>query len=218
MSFSRDLFPVFEYEAGGVRLRKTVACVHGENTTIVFWELLEAERPFVLELRPFVAFRDHHRLAQANETFDASEATFEDGIFRARPYAGVPDLYLSVPGAEFEAAPTWYRRFEYAREIERGLDVHEDLFSHGVFRVDLGAVRGYGAIASTGSPAGRDAWMKDGFGIAWTDHTGLAMSSTMWKARRTAYVRALLDMTSPCLRQMSQSVTPWSSAIFSATL
>ncbi len=157
VSFSRDLFPVFEYEAGGVRLRKTVACVHGENTTIVFWELLEAERPFVLELRPFVAFRDHHRLAQANETFDASEATFEDGIFRARPYAGVPDLYLSVPGAEFEAAPTWYRRFEYAREIERGLDVHEDLFSHGVFRVDLGAVRGYGAIASTGSPAGRDA-------------------------------------------------------------
>ncbi len=156
-SFRRDLFPVFEYEAGGVRLRKTIACVHGENTTIVFWEALGAERPFVLELRPFVAFRDHHRLAQANETFDASEATFEDGIFRARPYEGVPDLYLSVPGAELESAPTWYRRFEYAREIERGLDVHEDLFSHGVFRVAMEAGRKLGVIVSTGSPAGRDA-------------------------------------------------------------
>ena len=37
-SFRKDLFPVFEYEAGGVRLRKTVAAVAGENTTLVLYE------------------------------------------------------------------------------------------------------------------------------------------------------------------------------------
>ena len=59
-SFHKDLFPVFEYEAGGVRLRKTVAAVAGENTTLVLYEVLEAPGPFVLSLRPFLAARDQH--------------------------------------------------------------------------------------------------------------------------------------------------------------
>jgi len=156
-AFSRDLFPVFEYEAGGVRLRKTIACVHGENTTVVLWEVLEAARPFVLELRPFVAFRDHHDIARANAALDAAEAEFADGILRARPYDGVPDLFLSLPGTEFEPAPAWYHRFEYEREAERGLESHEDLFTHGVFRIALRKGGRLGAIASTAAPAGRDA-------------------------------------------------------------
>ena len=35
LSFRRDLFPAFEYEAGGALLRKTIAAIQGENTTIV---------------------------------------------------------------------------------------------------------------------------------------------------------------------------------------
>jgi predicted glycogen debranching enzyme len=34
-SFTKDLFPQFIYEAGGVKLRKTIAMVHRENTTLV---------------------------------------------------------------------------------------------------------------------------------------------------------------------------------------
>jgi predicted glycogen debranching enzyme len=41
-AFRRGLFPVFEYEALGARLRKTVAAVNGENTTLVIYELLAA--------------------------------------------------------------------------------------------------------------------------------------------------------------------------------
>ncbi|HEX2223077.1 MAG TPA: glycogen debranching enzyme N-terminal domain-containing protein, partial [Thermoanaerobaculia bacterium] len=48
-SFEKDLFPVFEYEAGGVRLKKTVAALDGENTTLVLYEVLEAPGPFVLQ-------------------------------------------------------------------------------------------------------------------------------------------------------------------------
>src|SRR5574341_2141665 len=34
-AFSKNLFPVFEYEVSGVRLRKTIAAMNGENTTLV---------------------------------------------------------------------------------------------------------------------------------------------------------------------------------------
>ena len=54
-SFRKDLFPVFDFEAGGVKLRKTVAAVDGENTTLVLYEVLEAPGPFILSLRPFLA-------------------------------------------------------------------------------------------------------------------------------------------------------------------
>lgn len=63
MSFEKELFPVFEYEAGGVRLRKTIVAVHGENTTLVLYEVVASPSPVTLELQPFMAPRDRLRRA-----------------------------------------------------------------------------------------------------------------------------------------------------------
>ena len=156
--FSIDPFPTFIFEAEGARLVKTVAAAHGENTTIVTYALESATGPVTLELRPLIAFRDYHALQHANDSLRFADATFRDGVFRARPYAGGPELFLSVPGAEFEARPDWYFRFEYALELERGLDAHEDLFSHGVFRVTLAPGERVGLLASAGDVGGRDAF------------------------------------------------------------
>ncbi|MGD8292332.1 MAG: glycogen debranching enzyme N-terminal domain-containing protein, partial [Desulfobacterales bacterium] len=56
--FSKNFFPVFTYEAAGVRLQKTIAAVNGENTTLILYEVSEASRAFTLELQPFMAGRD----------------------------------------------------------------------------------------------------------------------------------------------------------------
>src|SRR5689334_7380536 len=45
-SFNRELFPEFVYEAGGITIRKTVAAVNGENSTILIYEVLKAEESF----------------------------------------------------------------------------------------------------------------------------------------------------------------------------
>ncbi len=131
-SFSKDLFPVFEYEAGGVQIRKTIAAVNGENTTIIMYEVPEAPTPFVFELRPFVAFRDYHSLAHANEAI-RREAQFEGGVLRMQPYDGVPELFIAIPGAAFAAQSDWYRNFEYSLEQYRGLDDHAQIFSRTAF-------------------------------------------------------------------------------------
>ena len=157
-SFTLDPFPTFVYEAGGVTLRKTIAAVHGENTTVVTYEVVAAPGPVTLELAPLVAYRDYHATQRANDGIRFADSSFQDGVFRTRPYAGQPELFLAMPGASFEARPSWYYRFEYARERERGLDAHEDLFCYGAFHRELSKGERLGVIASTADVAGRDAF------------------------------------------------------------
>jgi len=156
-SFEKDLFPVFEYEAGGVKLRKTIAAINGENTTLLLYEVLQAPANFSFELRPFIAYRDYHSLTHENGAL-RREAQFNNGVFRAQPYDGAPELFVMIPNSIFEAQPDWYHNFEYSIEQYRGLEAREDLFTHGVFKVNLKAGDKLGIIISTNNPAGRDAF------------------------------------------------------------
>lgn len=154
--FTLDPMPTFVFEAGGVRLKKTIAAIHGENTTVILYEVLDAEGEFTLELRPLIAYRDYHGMQRANDAIRFANASFAAGVFRARPYEGAPELFLQAENASFSAQPDWYFRFEYAKELERGLSAHEDLFCHGVFTRTLAKGDRFGVIASTGEVAGRD--------------------------------------------------------------
>ncbi len=158
VSFTQDLFPTFEYETGGVRLRKTVAAVDGENTTLVLYEVLEAPGPFILSLRPFLAGRDQHALTSASAQ-SSPETAFGDGVLRLRPSTDVPEAFILVPQADFQANPHWWYRFQYEADRRRGFDFQEDLWTPGLFGRELGAGDRLGVIVSTQSPAGRDAFV-----------------------------------------------------------
>ena len=152
VSFARDIFPVFEFSAGAARLRKTIAAIHNENTTVI---LYEASMAMTLELRPFIAGRDYHSLTTANDAI-RRDAPFDNGVLSFWPYEGVPELHVSVPRSLFAPAPDWYYRFEYPIEQERGLEFREDLFTPGAFTVTLEPNSPLAVIASTENPRGRD--------------------------------------------------------------
>lgn len=156
-SFTKGLFPVFTYEAGGVVLRKTIAAVNGENTTVVLYHVLEAPSPFVLELQPLFSPRDYHSLSHENDALHPN-ARFDLGTLRLQSYEGMPELFIGMAGSEFELRPMWYRSFEYGMEKSRGLDFMEDLFSLGVFRRPLKRGERIGVIISTAAPNDRNAF------------------------------------------------------------
>lgn len=154
--FERDIFPEFYYSAGGVVLKKTIACIHGENTTIVYYEVLEADAPFTLQLHPLYSSRDFHSLTHVNDVI-GKHYLFDDGIFQTVNYPGGTELFISVPGSEFRDQQGWYYRFEYAVEQYRGLEFQEDLYAHGNFFVTMKKGSNLGIIISTEDPSKRNA-------------------------------------------------------------
>jgi predicted glycogen debranching enzyme len=152
-SFKKELFPEWEFEADGIKIKKTVAMVHGENTVLVLYDVLEAPQDFTLELLPLVAARGYHTLAHEGPHMHW-HVDFEEGVFHTLP-DGKTDLYIQVPGATYEHSPKWFRDFQYPAEQYRGLDYSEDLFNHGSFTVELKQGDSLGVIISTENPGGR---------------------------------------------------------------
>ena len=154
-SFKKDLFPEWIYEVNGIKLTKTIAMVHGENTTLIIYKVEKANEPFILELLPLISARGYHSLQHAyNNIF--WDVQFENGIFKNQPFYGAPNIYLSVPGATYKHDPHWFYRFNYAVEKYRGLDFEEDLFNHGMFTLELKEGDNLGIIISTEDPQNRN--------------------------------------------------------------
>jgi predicted glycogen debranching enzyme len=141
--FELDPFPVFTYRTEGIELEKTVFMIHGENTTVVQYELKGAAHalparvlPIRLELRPLLAFRDYHALTHENGAIDP-RVDVEPTSVAVRPYRDLPPLHISHGGGHVTPTGYWYRRFEYDAERARGLDCVEDLFNPCVLTFDL---------------------------------------------------------------------------------
>jgi predicted glycogen debranching enzyme len=156
-SFRRGFFPEWTFEAGGLKLSKTVAMVHGQNTTLVLYKVAEASSAFTLELLPLLAVRDYHQLTHANDAIN-QEYSFANDIFQTRSYDGTPEMYIKIPGASFEASPGWYYNFNYSIEQYRGLEFKEDLYSPGKFNVTLHPGDTLGIIISTNNPGEKNAF------------------------------------------------------------
>jgi predicted glycogen debranching enzyme len=147
--FRQDPFPVFVYEVEGLELEKSVFMVHGENTTVIQYELRGASLGACrLELRPLVAFRDYHSTTHENGAIHPSFQT-EPGRITYSAYEGCPDLCLAHTAGEVRPAGEWYRNFEYTVERERGLDYREDLFNPLVLTLDLKRNSHPAVVAST---------------------------------------------------------------------
>ena len=78
-SFRREMFPEWEYQVKGITIRKTIATVYGEHTTLVLYEVIDAPDKFTLMLKPFYASRNIHQLSHANSYF-GEPYIFEKGV------------------------------------------------------------------------------------------------------------------------------------------
>jgi predicted glycogen debranching enzyme len=95
-----------------------------------------------------IAFRDYHATTHHNDSLDRTVRR-DTGIASITPYRGLPSLYLGHDAGAPEPTGNWYFNFEYAAELERGLDGHEDLFNPFVLRYTLRAGSTVSVIAST---------------------------------------------------------------------
>ena len=149
-SFRLDPFPIFTYACGKARLEKSVFMVHGSNTTVVQYRLLDSlvTRAATLEVKPLLAFRNYHSTTHENSELDPSLQQ-DAGSVSMAAYPGLPRLYIAHNAASVHADGEWYRNFLYRVERERGLDHREDLFSPFLLSFSLSKRKQAVVIAST---------------------------------------------------------------------
>jgi predicted glycogen debranching enzyme len=136
--FRLSPFPCWTYDLKGLLLEKSLFMMHGENTTVIRYKLLNPGESFaVLVVRPLLAFRDYHSLTAENGSLQQRPEKEEPGLLQLHPYDGLPPLRLYHNGVAFTVEPNWYRKFEYLEELDRGLEFREDLFTHGYFSFGL---------------------------------------------------------------------------------
>jgi len=147
--FQLEPYPVFTYACDDWELDKSVFMVYGENTTVVEYAF-KRKSPGLsvsLEVRPLIAFRDHHGTTHENSSLNRTVEQTPEYV-EVHPYEALPTLYLAHDSAVVQIDGYWYKSFEYEQEQARGLDFIEDLFSPLIFKADMGEGR-FALIAST---------------------------------------------------------------------
>jgi predicted glycogen debranching enzyme len=133
--FNADNIPSRVYRVGGVIIKQERLLVHYEEQFLLRITVLEASEPMILQLRPFLAFRNIHQLTHANLSANTKVDFIENGI-RSKMYEGFPFLNMQFSTKpEFIHVPDWYLGVEYPEEQKRGYDFSEDLFTPGFFEI-----------------------------------------------------------------------------------
>jgi len=135
--FEQALYPTVTYRIGDALIRKTILMVHGRNTVLLCYEMLEGKTPATLRIRPLLAYRDVHGLTHENMFLRPKTYPEKNGC-KIEPYDGMPPLYMGTNRTStFFPGPKWMHNLEYMEERNRGFDYQEDLFCPGMFELDL---------------------------------------------------------------------------------
>ncbi len=141
------------YRIGRTWVFREVLRLERRQTVLVRYEIRTRREDLELRLRPLTPFREAGSLTFENLDLDPRVRREGKG-FSIRPYEPLPALYFtwSLPAARFEADPVWYRGIEYADDLERGYDGHEDQFSPGRFLVPISEGESFVLAATLGAP------------------------------------------------------------------
>ncbi len=132
--FALDPWPVWRYALGDRELVREIFRSRRGGALIVRYRIEGA--PADLELRPLFAGRTITSLVTANDLVDRT-AEASEGMVAFRPYADTPAAVLTYLEGSWTAAPEWYYRNSYPRDIASNGAAREDLFSPGILRVPL---------------------------------------------------------------------------------
>ena len=138
VDFCADPVPQITYKVGEILLRKSIVLAQDRDQVLVRYEILESPTPVVLQLRPYLAFRNIHDLTHENPDANTTGTEIQNGM-SYRLYANFPNLNLQVSDAraKFVAGPYWNKNITYSDEYRRGFDCREDLVVPGWFESKL---------------------------------------------------------------------------------
>ncbi|MFM7023425.1 MAG: amylo-alpha-1,6-glucosidase [Flavobacteriales bacterium] len=131
--YNGDKIPTWIYSVGDFQLKKEILLVANEDRVLVRYTCLSAKGSVDISIRPFTSFRKIHEVGKSNEEVSLSSNKTEGG-FEYKMYPKYDSLFFQLSKkAEITSCSDWFYNVEYLRELERGYDFREDVFSPGYF-------------------------------------------------------------------------------------
>ena len=147
--FTLEPIPKLTFRVGGVVLSMELLLALDDERLLVRYVLEDAHSPTIIKIRPYLAFRNIHKLSKANVFVERKYEKIEHGI-KYRMYKGYTNLFMQFSKQiEYTHSPDWYYNIEYTQEQLRGYDYQEDLFVPGFFEVPI--KKGEAIIFSVGT-------------------------------------------------------------------
>ncbi len=144
-----DPIPRIVYRVGGVVLSIETIFASDSDRIMMKYTLEDCHSPTTLQLRPYLAFRQRHKLSKANEWADKKYEEIANGA-KFRLYQGYSPLFIQfTKKTDYIHVPEWYYNIEYVEEQRRGYEYHEDLLVPGYFEFEM--KKGESVILSAGT-------------------------------------------------------------------
>ncbi|MCX6181064.1 MAG: glycogen debranching enzyme N-terminal domain-containing protein [Bacteroidetes bacterium] len=132
-----DKIPTWIFKVGGVTLKKEMLLVENEDRVLVRYTYLAGKGDIDFKIDPFTAFRKIHTVGKSNEEASLSCVVVENGI-EYKMYPQYDSLFFQLSNStHFINSPNWFFNVEYLRELDRGYEFREDLFSPGSFTTTI---------------------------------------------------------------------------------
>ncbi len=136
--FQSDPIPIIRYRVENIIL--TVEHLFSSSSDCIYirYTIEEGNSHTLLQFRPYLAFRNRHRLSKANGYVNRKYTKVNNGA-AFRMYQGYTPVYMQFnkKNVEYIHQPDWYYNIEYKEELNRGYEGHEDLFVPGYFEMNL---------------------------------------------------------------------------------
>lgn len=156
--FTLEPIPKLTFRVGGAILSMELLLALDDERLLIRYTLEDAHSPTILRLRPFLAFRNVHKLARANNFVERKYEKIENGI-KYRMYSGYTKLFMQFSKeVEYTHVPDWNYNIEYNEEQERGYDYQEDLFVPGFFELPI--AKGESIVFSAGTTEKKTSLLK----------------------------------------------------------
>lgn len=133
--FEVGRFARWQYRVSGAEIEKRLAMHKGENACTVSYRNT-GKKSVGLVLRPLVQHKFYHSNFRQSEDYPQVQAYPRHQT--VIEHGGIP-LVLTHPKANRTPAVGWYFRFEFLRELDRGLDGRDDMYCPCELHYDLAA-------------------------------------------------------------------------------
>jgi predicted glycogen debranching enzyme len=132
--FALDPIPRWMFRLGQHTLERTLCLARGKNAVVLSYTWY-GKSPASISIRPLMPLRPVSGLMTEHGGM-RQVVTLRPGAVELQPVASLPAIHFTHEGV-FMGSPDWWRRFEYLGDRADGIAFQEDMWTPGVFEMNL---------------------------------------------------------------------------------